>query len=226
MEKKEFLNKKTKKDCKSKKVSKQEEKSLFPFSFLGINLENLIHSNISDIIYKSISDLSNSFSSFSSEDLLSFLKSKEPDKNKKSIWKYPKSFHITTLFHSKHYDKNSPILKSFQNDKEAKVNIAGMAIVPNNIVTLIVLTDELVDNKYPHITFLIGNYKPVVSNNVMISLFDKGAPYEEIYNKIKKGEKCPMKEKVTVNILDKEEDVYFEIFDSPIEVIGKHKGFK
>ena len=54
MEKKEFLNKKTKKDGKSKKVSKQEEKeekSLFPFSFLGINLENLINSTISDIIY-------------------------------------------------------------------------------------------------------------------------------------------------------------------------------
>lgn len=60
----------------------------------------------------------------------------------------------------------------------------------------------------------------------MMALFDKGASYEEIYNKIKKGEKCPMKEKVNVNILDKNEDVYFEIFDSPIEVLGKHKGFK
>lgn len=65
-----------------------------------------------------------------------------------------------------------------------------------------------------------------MSNNVMIALFDKGAPYEGMYDKIKKGEKCPMKEKVNVMILDKNEEVFFEIFDTPIEVVGKHKGFK
>ena len=69
-----------------------------------------------------------------------------------------------------------------------------MAVVPTNIVTLIVLTDELVDNKFSHITFLIGNYT--------------------------------MKEKVSVMILDKNEEVFFEIFENEIEVVGKHKGFK
>lgn len=54
-----------------------------------------------------------------------------------------------------------------------------MAVVPTNIVTLIVLTDELVDNKFSHITFL-----------------------------------------------DKNEEVFFEIFENEIEVVGKHKGFK
>ena len=226
MEKKAFYNKKGKKDFKAKRQNKEEEKSLFPYAFLGINLESTLRSQISNIVYKSITNLSEAFSSFSSSDILSFLKPKDTESKQNSIWKYPRTFHITTLFHSKHFDRESPILKTFHFDKEAKINIVGVAVVPTNIVALIVLTDELVENKFPHITFLIGNYKPVMSNNVMIALFDKGAPYEGMYDKIKKGEKCPMKEKVNVMILDKNEEVFFEIFDTPIEVVGKHKGFK
>ena len=63
-----------------------------------------------------------------------------------------------------------------------------MAVVPTNIVTLIVLTDELVDNKFSHITFLIGNYKPVMSNNVMVALFDKGRLMRGFMRKSKRGE--------------------------------------
>ena len=35
-----------------------------------------------------------------------------------------------------------------------------------------------------------------------------------------------MKEKVSVMILDKNEEVFFEIFENEIEVVRKHKGFK
>ena len=166
MEKKAFYNKKGKKDFKANRQNKEEEKSLFPYAFLGINLESALRSQISNIVYKSITDLSEAFSSFSSSDILSFLKPKDAE------------------------------------CKQNSISILGVAVVPTNIVALIVLTDELVENKFPHITFLIGNYKPVMSNNVMIALFDKGAPYEGMYDKIKKGEKCPMKEKVNVMILD------------------------
>ena len=176
MEKKVFHSKKGKKDFKSKRLNK-EEKTLFPYTFLGISLEST--PQISDAVYKSIVDLSEAFSSFSSSDILSFLKPKDAESNQNSIWKTPRTFHLTTLFHSKHFDRESPILKAFQPDREAKIRIVGVAVVPTNIVTLIVLTDELVDNKFWHITFL-----------------------------------------------DKNEEVFFEIFENEIEVVGKHKGFK
>ena len=190
METKVFHSKKGKKDFKSKRLNK-EEKTLFPYTFLGISLEST--PQISDAVYKSIVDLSEAFSSFSSSDILSFLKPKDAESNQNSIWKTPRTLHLTTLFHSKHFDRESPILKAFQPDREAKIRIVGVAVA-TNIVTLIVLTDELVDNKFSHITFLIGN--------------------------------CPMKEKVSVMILDKNEEVFFEIFENEIEVVGKHKGFK
>ena len=190
METKVFHSKKGKQDFKSKRLNK-EEKTLFPYTFLGISLEST--PQISDAVYKSIVDLSEAFSSFSSSDILSFLKPKDAESNQNSIWKTPRTFHLTTLFHSI-LDRESPILKAFQPDREAKIRIVGVAVVPTNIVTLIVLTDELVDNKFSHITFLIGNYT--------------------------------MKEKVSVMILDKNEEVFFEIFENEIEVVRKHKGFK
>ena len=166
MEKKVFHSKKGKKDFKSKRLNK-EEKTLFPYTFLGISLEST--PQISDAVYKSIVDLSEAFSSFSSSDILSFLKPKDAESNQNSIWKTPRTFHLTTLFHSKHFDRESPILKAFQPDREAKIRIVGVAVVP---------------------------------------------------------EKCSMKEKVSVMILDKNEEVFFEIFENEIEVVGKHKGFK
>ena len=183
MEKKVFHSKKGKKDFKSKRLNK-EEKTLFPYTFLGISLEST--PQISDAVYKSIVDLSEAFSSFSSSDILSFLKPKDAESNQNSIWKTPRTFHLTTLFHS-NLDRESPILKAFQPDREAKIRIVGVAVVPTNIVTLIVLTDELVDNKFSHITFLIGNYKPVMSNNVMVALFDKGRLVRGFMRKLKKG---------------------------------------
>ena len=144
METKVFHSKKGKQDFKSKRLNK-EEKTLFAYTFLGISLEST--PRISDAVYKSIVDLSEAFSSFSSSDILSFLKPKDAESNQNSIWKTPRTLHLTTLFHSKHFDRESPILKAFQPDREAKIRIVGVAVA-TNIVTLIVLTDELVDNKF------------------------------------------------------------------------------
>ena len=69
METKVFHSKKGKKDFKSKRLNK-EEKTLFPYTFLGISLEST--PQISDAVYKSIVDLSEAFSSVSSSDILSF----------------------------------------------------------------------------------------------------------------------------------------------------------
>ena len=117
MEKKSILQQKRKKDFKAKRQNKEEEKSIFPYAFLGINLESTLRSQISNIVYKSITDLSEAFSSFSSSDILSFLKPKDAECKQNSIWKYPRTFHITTLFHNKHFDRESPILKAFHFDK-------------------------------------------------------------------------------------------------------------
>ena len=76
MEKKVFHSKKGKQDFKSKRLNK-EEKALFPYNSLGISLEST--PQISNAVYKSIVDLSEAFSSFSSSDILSFLKPKDAE---------------------------------------------------------------------------------------------------------------------------------------------------
>lgn len=224
MESKE-INKKENKKGKEQR-SRKEDKNLFPYTFLGVNIED--HYNLCNFVLDTISKESNDNSAFNSEEVISLIKNKLSNENKESnsIWKFTKTFHITTFFHYKNYDRQSPIFLGFQPDREAHVKVIGIAIVPNNIITLIVLTNELVDNKFPHVTFMIGNYKPVMSNNVMCALFDKGGPYEKEYQKIKEGEKCSLKEKVTVKIMDKDEDVYVELFETPFEIKGKLKGFK
>ena len=224
MEAKEFQKKGNKKQKEQR--SKKEDKNAFPYSFLGVNIEE--PQKLYNIVLDVLSKPSNETSSFNSDEVITLIKTKLSNENNESnsIWKFTKTLHITTFFHYKNYDRQSPILLGFEADREATVKVIGVAIVPNNIITLIVLTNELVENKFPHVTFMIGNYKPVMSNNVMCALFDQGGPYEKEYQKIKEGEKCPVKGNVNVKILDKDEDVYLELFENPIEVKGKLKGFK
>ena len=226
MEPKEFHKKGNKKPKEQR--SRKEDKNAFPYTFLGVNIEE--PEKLYNIVLDAVSKVSNDTSSFNSDDIISLIKTKlnlsNENKESNSIWKFTKTFHITTFFHYKNYDRQSPILLGFEENREATVKVLGVAVVPNNIITLIVLTNELAENKFPHVTFMIGNYKPVMSNNVMCALFDQGGPYEKEYQKIKEGEKCPVKAKITVKILDKDEDVYLELFETPIEVKGKLKGFK
>lgn len=94
--------------------------------------------------------------------------------------------HITSLYvgddlnnTKKHYFKN--FKEGYQQDTE----IVGMVIVPNKIITAICYPDQSViqvENKFPHITVMKGEWAPKFSNDVCNTLFGPQGPLEKEYS--------------------------------------------
>ena len=101
-----------------------------------------------------------------------------------------------------------------------------MAIIPNGLATFIALTDEVVDNVYPHITFMIGKYKPKQSNDLLHALFDEGCPFYEQYQNILNNKGTPLTDHCKIMMDNNEEEVYLKIFEKSLDIKGVMKGFK
>lgn len=214
----------------------KKEDSVFPYAFLGLSVgkEECID-KMKNIAIKAVTDFQNLSNNFVSEDIIKLIKGDQPTilkvngkqilKNN-SIWKFPKSFHITTLFHSKNYNKNHEALKAFVDGKNVFISLQGFAIIPNGIATFIALTDEVVDNVYPHITFMVGKYKPKQSNDLLHALFDEGCPFYEQYQNILNGKRSPLTEHCKIMMDQNEEEVYLKLFEEPLDLEGVMKGFK
>ena len=227
---------KSKKNNKRYRNNVQKEDYVFPYAFLGLSIGNTESlEKMKDAAIKTVTDFENLSNNFVSEDIIKLIKndessnSNECDKqiqNNNSVWKFPRSFHITTLFHSKNYNKNHEALKSFVDGKEVFISIIGLAIIPNGLATFIALTDEVVDNVYPHITFMIGKYKPKQSNDLLHALFDEGCPFYEQYQNILDNKGTPLTDHCKIMMDNNEEEVYLKIFEKSLDIKGVMKGFK
>ena len=81
-------------------------------------------------------------------------------------WSAPPDYHVTTLFvggkQQMHREKQ---FAEFQEGKECEVEMCGILLVDEKLITAIVRTGEPVENKHPHITILLrGNTKAKDSN--------------------------------------------------------------
>ena len=152
------------------------------------------------------------------------MKNKEKESNK--IYKLPKHFHITTLFRGKKgFNKEEEAYKEFEENKETLINIYGIVIIPFKIIIFIIKTNEKSVNKIPHITAAInGEYKAKNSNDVMENIFGEGKEYNDVYNKLMNGDKFDLSVKGKVNVLGKNEEFFFTIFN-PYQIKGKLEGF-
>ena len=151
-------------------------------------------------------------------------KNKEKESNK--IYKLPKHFHITTLLRGKKgFNKEEEAYKEFEENKETLINIYGIVIIPFKIIIFIIKTNEKSVNKIPHITAAInGEYKAKNSNDVMENIFGEGKEYNDVYNKLMNGDKFDLSVKGKVNVLGKNEEFFFTIFN-PYQIKGKFEGF-
>ncbi len=152
------------------------------------------------------------------------MKNKEKESNK--IYKLPKHFHITTLLRGKKgFNKEEEAYKEFEENKETLINIYGIVIIPFKIIIFIIKTNEKSVNKIPHITAAInGEYKAKNSNDVMVNIFGEGKEYNDVYNKLMNGDKFDLSVKGKVNVLGKNEEFFFTIFN-PYQIKGKFEGF-
>jgi hypothetical protein len=88
-------------------------------------------------------------------------------------WREPDSWHTTCLYVGQNtsalYD---PIYVNFVEGVQIDLDVNTMIYIPNKIISAPVFPNyKLIQNKFPHITLLMGKYQAVDSNYVMEAAF-------------------------------------------------------
>ncbi|HRP38035.1 MAG TPA: hypothetical protein PLS50_09595, partial [Candidatus Dojkabacteria bacterium] len=98
---------------------------------------------------------------------------------------FVRDFHITSLFIGKDKKKkDTEYYTSFKPGHKMEIQLVGLVIVPNKIVTAICYPDQSqikIENRFPHMTLMTGEWKPVDSNELLENLFGQSKPYHEDY---------------------------------------------
>jgi len=140
--------------------------------------------------------------------------------------KYPKSFHITTLFGGrKGFDEKSEAYKEFSQGKEVGIKPLGVVIVPNKMVIIPLTAECSIDNQFPHLTTFIGELKPVQSNEILESLFDDKMSLNEEYNNVLEGKEGEYIKKTTIKIDGSDADAFVYLNSKNEKFLGRMKGY-
>jgi hypothetical protein len=94
----------------------------------------------------------------------------------------PNSWHTTTYYVGKNPKRTeSPFYNDFKEDVHVELNLSTFVYIPGKIIAAPVFPDyKLIDNKYPHMTLMVGSYTAVESNAVLSTVFEL-VKYKELY---------------------------------------------
>ena len=116
------------------------------------------------------------------------------------------------------------------------MDLVALLYVPYKIVTGVVEIrkpkDFKIENEYPHMTLMTGDWKPVHSNDLLQTVFDKKGPFEDLYddgskvNIWQKGSIIVEECRTKVLKKDKEKnDVYLCRLKKPLELYCRAEAF-
>jgi len=82
-----------------------------------------------------------------------------------------------------------PIMENFTEGKDIDIEITGLLIVPGKVVVGLVYTRGVdIENKYPHMTLMLGSYQAKNSNDALEATCKQGGPFYKAYKKIESGD--------------------------------------
>ena len=84
-------------------------------------------------------------------------------------WKFPNSYHCTTLFVGGNRQKMQKREMEFhQEGRDVQVEIRAIIYVPDKLVAGICFPDCEIENEFPHVTLMVSQgWAPVLSNAVI-----------------------------------------------------------
>lgn len=109
----------------------------------------------------------------------------EYNRKKVKNYKEPDSWHTTCLYIGTNLSQlNTTIYKEFQEGIELDMKINTLVYIPGKILTSPVFYDNfnLIDNNFPHVTLMQGEYRAVDSNYVLKSLFEDNDYLAKLYH--------------------------------------------
>ena len=216
----------------SEDESEEEEEMKVPL-YLGISLhqDKELYSKFKQLLKGVLPKLEESqLGGAAVKDMIEELSQASASGFKKEIngWKKPDDFHVTTFYIGKDEDKlKSEFYTNFARDVEVPVRITAVVLVPGKIITGIAFPDHAVQNRCPHVTMMVNEWKPMMSNSLLEESCARG-PFAEVYDDLKHGR--PIKEnkqvltgqikvdKKGVNI-----SCYIVVLDEPVEFFGVTK---
>lgn len=96
--------------------------------------------------------------------------------------------HITTFYIGDNPDaEDSDYYKQFIPNLNQDMIIHAIAICPKRVITCVMSRMDYsvpIQNNFPHMTALLGNWTAVDSNILMESLFSTGMPLESVYDQL------------------------------------------
>ena len=209
--------------------------------YYGIHLEIETEKKLLETLQNSISSILNEHKEdFNSiyETIIELIKKYDDAKNENednnksnniievNKMKYPKSFHITTVFGGrKGFDKNLKSVKEFSEGKEVEFKVLGAVVVPDKMVIIPVKPEFSVENEFPHFTTFIGDLKPVQSNEILENLFANKMPLNEEYINIKEGKESEYIKKTKIKINSGEYDAFVHLIGKNEMLKGRMKGY-
>ena len=105
------------------------------------------------------------------------------DKNKR-IFKEPSDWHTTCLYIGNDLSKlNTPFYTNFEEGKKVDIKVSTLVYIPKKIIAAPVFPDyNLIENRFPHVTIMLGKYKAVDSNFVIEALYENYDTFKELYD--------------------------------------------
>ena len=118
------------------------------------------------------------------DEILEIVQSLSSKGGKFKGWDIKKNFHITTLYLGQDKSKQQdPIFKNFEEGKHVEVEIRALVYIPDKIMTAVCFPKCEIENKYPHITLVLGKWKARQSNDALEGTAGKGKVFHDLYEK-------------------------------------------
>lgn len=101
-----------------------------------------------------------------------------------NTYSQPDSYHMTTYYRgNSQYDPSNQAYIEYDGHagESVVVEVPALLFIPNRILTGVLNTTAFTNNKYKHMTMMLGDMQAFDSNSVLANIFDDGKIYNSIY---------------------------------------------
>ena len=126
---------------------------------------------------------------------------------------------------------DNDLYRNFKSNLEVPVEILALVVVPGKIVTGVCFPNHDVSNRCPHVTLMVNEWKPAMSNALLEESCIRGtkSPFSEIYEELKQngaireGQKQVVNGSVKVERNGPTSSCYMVVLNTPIVFEGVTK---
>ena len=144
-------------------------------------------------------------------------------------WRRPDDYHVTTFFVGGRPDNfKNELCTNFVPSVQVPVRILALVVIPNRIIAGVCFPDHPIGNKCPHVTLMIKDCKPFISNVLLEGTCLDDGPFTQAYKALKSDGRVKAGDELLKGTLQFDKGgppstVYFVFLENPVEFGGVTK---